>query len=71
MRQAKPAMLTVADVDMRASFGSRLSMALDNDERSNRGGAGGIIGDFLSIGKELAGKAEIGESPTARAESCP
>jgi hypothetical protein len=66
MRQAKPAMLTVAEVDMRASFGSRLSMALDNDERSNRGGAAGIIGDFLSIGKELAGKAEIGESPTAK-----
>ena len=38
-------------------------MALDNDERSNRGSAGEIIGDFLSIGKELAGKeAEIGES---------
>ncbi len=34
MRQAKPAMLTVAEVDMRASFGSRLSMALDNDERA-------------------------------------
>ena len=49
----------------------KLSMAIDNNERSNRGGAGGIIGDFLSIGKELAGKAEIGESPTARAESCP
>jgi hypothetical protein len=49
MRQAKP---TVAEVDMRASFGSRLSMALDNNERSNRGGAGGIIGDFLSTGKK-------------------
>ncbi len=39
MRQAKPAMLTVAEVDMRASFGSRLSMAIDKNERSNRGGA--------------------------------
>lgn len=54
---------------MRASFGSRLSMAIDNDERSNRGGAGGITGDFLSIGKVLAGKeAEIGELPRTRAE---
>ena len=39
MRQAKPAMLTVAEVDMRASFGSQLSMAIDKNERSNRGGA--------------------------------
>jgi hypothetical protein len=47
-------------------------MAIDNNERSNRGGAGGIIGDFLSIGKELGGKeAEIGESPRTRAESRP
>ena len=47
-------------------------MAIDNNERSNRGGAGGIIGDFLSIGKELAGKeAEIGESPRTPAESRP
>ena len=44
-------MLTVAEVDMRASFGSRLSMAIDKNERSNRGGTGGMIGDFLSIGK--------------------
>jgi hypothetical protein len=70
-RQSR-AMLTVAEVDMRASFGSRLSMALDNDERSNRGGAGGKIGDFLSIDNELGGKeAEIGESPRTRAESRP
>ena len=57
MRQAKPAMLTVAD--MGASFGSRLSMAIDKNERSNRGGAGGIIGDFLSTGKELDGNTKI------------
>ena len=45
-------------------------MALDNDERSNRGGAGGMIGDFLSIGKELGGKeAEIGESSRTRAKA--
>jgi hypothetical protein len=31
--------------------GKKLSMVIDNNERSNRGGAGGIIGDFLSIGK--------------------
>ena len=55
MRQAKP-MLTVAEMDMRASFGSRLSMALDDNERSNRGGPGETIGDFLSIGKVLVGK---------------
>jgi len=30
----------------------KLSMIIDNTERSNRGGAGGIIGDFLSTGKE-------------------
>ena len=51
MREAKTAMLTVAEVDMRASFGSRLSMAIDKNERSNRGGASGIIGYFFSIGK--------------------
>jgi len=46
-------------------------MGIDSDERSNRGGAGGIIGDYLSTGKELGGKeAEIGELPT-RAESRP
>ena len=57
---------------MRASFGSRLSMAIDKNERSNRGGAGGMIGYFLSIGKELGGKeAEIGESPRTGAESRP
>jgi hypothetical protein len=45
---------------------------IDNNERSNRGAAGGIIGDFLSIGKVLAGKeAEIGELPRTRAESRP
>jgi len=50
----------------------KLSMMIDNTERSNRGGAGGIIGDFLSTGKELVGKeAEIGESPRTRAESRP
>ncbi len=42
-------------------------MVIDNNERSNRGGAGGIIGYFLSTGKELGGKeAEIGESPRWR-----
>jgi hypothetical protein len=47
-------------------------MALDNNERSNRGGAGGIIGYFPSIDKELGGKeAEIGESPRTGAESRP
>jgi hypothetical protein len=47
-------------------------MGIDNDERSIRGGAGGIIGDFFSIGKELGGKeAEIGELPRTRAESRP
>ena len=47
-------------------------MAIGNNERSNRGGTGGIIGDFLSTGKELGGKeAEIGESPRTRAESRP
>jgi hypothetical protein len=47
-------------------------MVIDNNERSNRGGAGGIIGYFLSIGKELGGKeAEISESPRTRAESRP
>jgi hypothetical protein len=40
------------------------SMVIDSNERSNRGGAGGIIGDFLSFGKELGGKeAEIAEDP--------
>ena len=34
-------------------------MVIDNNERSNRGGAGGIIGDFLSIGKELDGNTKI------------
>ena len=34
-------------------------MAIDNNERSNRGGAGGIIGDFLSTGKELDGNTKI------------
>jgi hypothetical protein len=29
----------------------KASMGIDNNERSKRGGAGGIIGDFLSIGK--------------------
>ena len=52
--------------------GKKLSMVVVNNERSNRGGAGGIIGYFLSIGKELAGKeAEIGEPPRTRAESRP
>ena len=47
-------------------------MAIDNNERSNRGGASGIIGYFLSTRKELGGKeAEIGESPRTRAESRP
>jgi hypothetical protein len=47
-------------------------MVIDNNERSKRGGAGGIIGYFLSIGKELDGKeAEIGGSPRTRAESRP
>jgi hypothetical protein len=51
--------------------GKVVSMGIDSDERSNRGGAGGIIGDYLSTGKELGGKeAEIGELPT-RAESRP
>jgi hypothetical protein len=52
--------------------GKVVSMGIDNDERSIRGGAGGIIGDFFSIGKELGGKeAEIGELPRTRAESRP
>ena len=47
-------------------------MGIDDNERSKRGGAGGIIGDFLSISKELVGKeAEIGESPRTRAATCP
>ena len=42
-------------------------MSIDSNERSNWGSAGGIIGDFLSIGKELADKeAEIGKSPRTR-----
>ena len=50
----------------------KLSMIIDNFERSNRGGAGRIIRDFLSIGKALGGEeTEINESPTACAESCP
>jgi hypothetical protein len=45
----------------------KASMGIDSNERSNRGGAGGIIGDFLTIGKELGGKkAEIGEAPRTR-----
>jgi hypothetical protein len=44
-------------------------MGIDSNERSNRGGAGGIIGYFLSTDKELGGKeAEIGESSRTRAE---
>jgi hypothetical protein len=31
-------------------------MGVDKNERSNRGGARGITGDFISIGKELGGK---------------
>jgi hypothetical protein len=31
-------------------------MGIDNNERSKQGVAGGIIGYFLSIGKELGGK---------------
>jgi len=37
----------------------KLSMIIDNTERSNRGGAGGIIEDFLSTGKELDGNTKI------------
>jgi hypothetical protein len=58
-------------------FGS--SLLVTNPRKSvngaltpNGGGAGGIIGYFLSISKELGGKeAEIGESPRTRAESRP
>jgi hypothetical protein len=48
------------------------SMGIDNNERSKRGGAGGIIGDFLSDGKELGGKeAEVGLVAEDPAESRP
>src|SRR5450631_2390985 len=55
---------------MRASFGSRLSMALDKTS-GQIGAAPAELLYFLSISKELAGKAEIGKSSRTRAESRP